>query len=61
MSDGISVGANEDGTVQIVTTVGERTARVRVTQEYARNLAARLLLAADHGPQRDERGRYVDA
>jgi hypothetical protein len=60
MSDGITVAACDDGTIVIVTTVGEKTARVRVTPDYARNLAARLMMAA-HEPEQDAKGRYVDA
>lgn len=58
MSDGIAVGVNEDGTITIVTTVGDKTARVRVTKDYARQLAARLLVAS-HEPETDDKGRYV--
>lgn len=62
MSDGIEVTADGD-TIVITTRVGDKVASVRVTHEYARRLAARLMVAAtaDSGPRRDASGRFVDA
>ena len=62
MSDGIVVSVRQDGTVQIVTTVGNKRAAVVVTPEYAQNLAARLMMAtANFEPGKDAKGRYRDA
>ena len=62
MSDGISVTRLGE-VITITTTVGDNTARLRVTRQYANKLAARLMVAAadEHEPKLGADGRYVDA